>query len=109
MGNRRNMPRCIVLVCDSAGIGALPDAASYGDAPGANTIANVAARVGGLALPNFGRLGLGNLTAITGVAPVARPEAFVARLREQSKGKDTITGHWEMAGIRVETPFPTYP
>jgi phosphopentomutase len=103
------MPRCIVLVCDSAGIGALPDAASYGDAPGANTIANVAARVGGLSLPNFERLGLGNLTAIKGVASVVSPEAFVARLHEQSAGKDTITGHWEMAGIRVRTPFPTYP
>ena len=102
------MPRCIVLVCDSAGIGALPDAASYGDAPGANTIANVAASVGRLAVPNFERLGLGNLTAIHGVAPVVRPEAFVARLYEQSKGKDTITGHWEMAGIHVQTPFPTY-
>lgn len=103
------MPRCVVLVCDSVGIGALADAASYGDAPGANTVGNVAARVGGLALPNFERLGLGNLTAISGVAPVVAPEAFVARLCEQSKGKDTITGHWEMAGIEVRTPFPTYP
>jgi phosphopentomutase len=109
MGKRRIMPRCIVLVCDSVGIGALPDAASYGDAPGANTVANVAARVGGLTVPNFERLGLGNLTAIQGVPSVVGPEAFVARLHEQSKGKDTITGHWEMAGIHVRTPFPTYP
>jgi phosphopentomutase len=103
------MPRCVVIVCDSAGIGALPDARNYGDAPGANTIGNVAARVGGLALPNFARLGLGNLTEIVGVAPVAHPAAFVARLFERSKGKDTITGHWEMAGICTEVPFPTYP
>jgi phosphopentomutase len=103
------MPRCVVLVCDSAGVGALPDARSYGDAPGADTIGNTAARVGGLALPHFERLGLGNLTAIAGVAPAARPEAFVARLSERSKGKDTITGHWEMAGILTEVPFPTYP
>jgi phosphopentomutase len=103
------MSRCLVIVCDSAGIGALADAASYGDAPGANTIANVAARVGGLALPNFARLGLGNLATIAGVPAAERPQAFVARLGEESKGKDTITGHWEMAGILTETPFPTYP
>ncbi|HTV75222.1 MAG TPA: hypothetical protein VME66_16130, partial [Candidatus Acidoferrales bacterium] len=75
-------------MCDSAGIGALADAASYGDAPGANTIANVAARVGGLSLPNFARLGLGNLASIAGVAAAEHPEAFVARLCEESKGKD---------------------
>jgi phosphopentomutase len=103
------MPRCVVIVCDSAGIGALPDAGAYGDAPGANTIANVAARVGGLSLPALQRLGLGNLAPLVGVAPAQRPEAFVARLREESKGKDTITGHWEMAGILTDEPFPTYP
>ncbi len=103
------MPRCVVIVLDSAGIGAMPDAASYGDAPGANTIANVAQRCGGLRLPNFERLGLGNLTAVRGVAAVAEPAAFVARLAEESKGKDTITGHWEMMGIHTEVPFPTYP
>jgi phosphopentomutase len=103
------MTRCIVIVLDSGGIGALPDAAAYGDAPGANTIGNVAERVGGLALPNFERLGLGRLTRIRGVAAAEAPAAFVARLAETSKGKDTITGHWEMAGIHTETPFPTYP
>jgi phosphopentomutase len=103
------MTRCIVIVLDSGGIGALPDAATYGDAPGANTIGNVAARVGGLSLPNFERLGLGHLTAIRGVAPVREPAAFVARLGETSKGKDTITGHWEMAGIHTAIPFPTFP
>lgn len=86
----------------------MPDAVSYGDAPGANTIANVAARVGGLVLPNLRRLGLGNLTSINGLEPVEHPEAFTARLAERSRGKDTITGHWEMMGILTETPFPTY-
>jgi phosphopentomutase len=94
---------------DSAGVGALPDAASFGDAPAANTIGNVAQGVGGLRLPHFERLGLGRTTAIRGVAAVDRPAGAVGRLREKSRGKDTITGHWEMAGIVTETPFPTYP
>ena len=103
------MARGIVIVLDSGGVGALPDALAYGDAAGANTLGNTAAHMGGLSLPNFERLGLGNLTTIAGLAPVASPEAYVARLRERSKGKDTITGHWEMAGIHTEVPFPTYP
>src|ERR1700693_160096 len=103
------MPRCVVIVLDSGGVGALSDAVAYGDSPGANTLGNTARHVGGLALPNFERLGLGNLTEIAGVAPLSSPAASVARLRETSKGKDTITGHWEMAGIHTEVPFPTYP
>jgi phosphopentomutase len=103
------MPRCVVIVLDSGGIGALPDAAAYGDAPGANTLGNIARHLGGLALPNFARLGLGNLTEIPGLSRSPSPAAYVARLRETSKGKDTITGHWEMAGIHTEVPFPTYP
>lgn len=103
------MARVLVFVMDSAGVGALPDAATYGDAPRANTIGNVAERLGGLTMPNFERLGLGRITKIRGVSAVERPLAAVGRLREQSKGKDTITGHWEMAGIITEVPFPTYP
>jgi phosphopentomutase len=103
------MTRFVTIVLDSGGVGALPDAYFYGDAPGANTLGNVSRRVGGLHLPNFERLGLGCLTHLTGVAPAAAPAARVARLRERSKGKDTITGHWEMAGIITEVPFPTYP
>jgi phosphopentomutase len=103
------MARVLAFVMDSAGVGALPDASSYGDAPLANTIGNVAERLGGLHLPNFEQLGLGRITPIRGVAAVERPEAAVGRLAERSKGKDTITGHWEMAGIVTEVPFPTYP
>jgi phosphopentomutase len=103
------MPRFVVFVIDSGGVGALDDASAYGDAPGANTLGNTARRLGGLHLPNFTALGLGCLTEIAGVPAVAQPRARVARLRERSKGKDTITGHWEMAGIITETPFPTYP
>src|SRR5450755_4149901 len=102
------MPRVLAFVMDSAGVGALPDASSYGDAPKANTIGNVAERLGGLRLPNFEQLGLGRVTPIRGVAAVDHPLAAVGRLAEQSKGKDTITGHWEMAGIVTEIPFPTY-
>jgi phosphopentomutase len=103
------MSRFAAFVIDSGGVGALDDARAYGDAPGADTIGNVARALGGLSLPNFARLGLGCLTDIRGVGPNAEPRARVARLRERSKGKDTITGHWEMAGIVTETPFPTYP
>lgn len=103
------MTRTVTIVLDSGGVGALPDAGVYGDAPDANTLGNVARRVGGLHLPNFERLGLGSLTEIAGVTPAASPLARVARLRERSKGKDTITGHWEMAGIITDVPFPTYP
>jgi phosphopentomutase len=101
--------RFITIVLDSGGVGALPDFHDYGDASGANTLGNVARRVGGLSLPSFERLGLGNVTTIEGVAPMARPRARVGRLRERSRGKDTITGHWEMAGIITAVPFPTYP
>ena len=103
------MARSVTIVLDSGGVGALPDFAAYGDAPGANTIGNVARSVGGLALPNFARLGLGVLSDIEGVEPTARPLARVARLRERSRGKDTITGHWEMMDVITEVPFPTFP
>lgn len=103
------MARFVTIVLDSGGVGALPDAGTYGDAPGANTLGNVARRIGGLHLPNFERLGLGCLTELAGVSAVPEPAARVARLRERSRGKDTITGHWEMAGIVTEVPFPTYP
>jgi phosphopentomutase len=103
------MKRVVAIVIDSGGIGALPDAAQYGDAPGANTIGNVARRLGTLRLPNFERFGLGLLLKLDGVPAVARPRARVARLIERSRGKDTITGHWEMMGVITSVPFPTYP
>ncbi|MBV8600226.1 MAG: phosphopentomutase [Candidatus Eremiobacteraeota bacterium] len=103
------MARMVTLVLDSAGVGALPDAGAYGDVAGANTLGNVAEHVGGLRLPRLGGLGFGEVTAIRGVPPLDEPPAAVGRLRERSRGKDTITGHWEMAGIVTEIPFPTYP
>ncbi len=101
-------PRAIVLVLDSVGVGELPDAAAYGDV-GSNTLGNVARAVGGLSMPNLGAMGLGNITAIVGVAAEPRPRASWGRNREASAGKDTTTGHWEMMGMRLERPFPTYP
>lgn len=101
--------RFVTIVLDSGGVGALEDFKHYGDAAGANTLGNVARAVGGLALPHFGQLGIGNITKLEGVAANPDPQARVGRLRERSRGKDTITGHWEMAGIITAEPFPTYP
>ncbi|HEY3297756.1 MAG TPA: phosphopentomutase [Armatimonadota bacterium] len=106
--NLKTDMRLIVVVLDGAGIGAMPDAADYGDV-GSNTLANTAHALGGLDLPNLQSLGLGNLAAIDGVPPNAECTGSYGVMRELSKGKDTITGHWEMMGIVTERPFPTYP
>jgi phosphopentomutase len=100
--------RAIILVADGVGCGGAPDAADYGDA-GADTLGNLARAVGGLALPNLGALGLGNLTDIAGVPPVAAPEGAWGAMCEASAGKDTITGHWEMAGLVTNEAMPTFP
>jgi phosphopentomutase len=100
--------RVILIVLDSVGCGDAPDADEYGD-EGANTLANTARVVGGLKLPNLGQLGLGNLTAIEGVPPVTRTSGVYGRLTESSAGKDTTTGHWELMGVPLAKPFPTYP
>jgi phosphopentomutase len=101
--------RVVAIVIDSGGVGALPDFAAYGDVPGADTIGNVSRSVGPLQMPNFESYGLGALTTIRGLSPAAQPRARVARLRERSTGKDTVTGHWEMSGILTSQPFPVYP
>lgn len=100
--------RVILIVIDSVGIGALPDAPAWGDA-GSNTVGNMARRLGHLALPNLGRLGLGNLTEIPGTPPEPKAEGAFGRMALASVGKDTMTGHWEMVGIRPDAPFRTYP
>jgi phosphopentomutase len=102
------VPRVLLLVCDSFGVGDAPDAEAYGDA-GSDTLGNTARAVGGLRAPNLGALGLGMLTTIEGVAPAAEPGTAHGRLTERSAGKDTTTGHWEMAGIVLDRPFPLYP
>ncbi len=102
------MRRVILIVLDSVGVGATPDAADYGDL-GADTLGNTAAAVGGLALPNLGGLGLGNLRPVPGVPAVGAPAARFTKLAEASQGKDTVTGHWELAGVISDTPFATFP
>src|SRR4051794_2131213 len=100
--------RAIIIVADGAGCGGAPDAAEYGDA-GADTLGNLARAAGGLALPNLQALGLGNLTAIAGVREAAAPRAAWGVMREASAGKDTITGHWEMAGVVTTQAMATFP
>jgi phosphopentomutase len=102
--------RVILIVLDSVGVGALPDAASYGTQdPVSNTLANTARAVGGLKLPHLGRIGLGNVLSIEGVPAVVAPSGAYGRMAEGSKGKDTTIGHWEIAGLCSSEPFPTYP
>ena len=100
--------RAAVIVIDACGAGALPDAADYGDPVDANTLAHVAAGVGGLHVPTLERLGLGSIVPIEGVAPASDP-ALHGRLRPLGPGKDSTTGHWELMGVVVDKPLPTYP
>ncbi|HLM87241.1 MAG TPA: phosphopentomutase [Solirubrobacteraceae bacterium] len=99
--------RAFVLVMDACGVGALPDAASYGD-QGTNTLAHVAEAVGGLELPALQALGLGSILALQGVPASADP-AIHGRLHALGAGKDSISGHWELMGVVLEHPLPTYP
>lgn len=100
--------RITVIVLDGVGIGAAPDAADYGD-EGTNSIANVAKVLGGIDLPNMQKLGLGNITEIAGVPTTDQPEGGYGKMQPLSAGKDTISGHWEMMGIYLPEPSPTYP
>ncbi|MGM9540314.1 phosphopentomutase [Anaerovibrio sp.] len=99
--------RIFTVVLDSVGIGAAGDAAAFGD-EGADTLGHIADSVEGLAIPNLRRLGLANLRDLHGVAPAPEPEGYFACLREASNGKDTMTGHWEMMGLHITTPFKTF-
>jgi len=101
--------RVIWIVLDSAGIGAMPDAAKYGASdPASDTIGNIA-RIRGLHVPNLARLGLGNIKLLAGIEASHSPAASYGRCALASPGKDTTTGHWEMAGIHLAKPFPLYP
>lgn len=100
--------RAIILILDACGVGELPDAARYGDA-GSSTIPNVARAVGGLKMPNCQTLGLGNIVPIDGVPPASHPTGSFGKMIEQSPGKDSTTGHWELAGVILDQPFPVFP
>ena len=92
-----------VIVLDSVGVGALPDAAQFGDV-GAHTLDHTL-QATGVALPNFQRLGLGNIAGVAALKPAQRPQASFGRMNERSPGKDTTTGHWEFVGVVLEHPF----
>jgi len=100
--------RAFLVVLDGVGIGALPDAGDYGDA-GSHTLRHVAEANGGLRLPTLERLGLGRVAPLPGVRVLSDPRGAFGRMAERSKGKDSTTGHWELAGLVSERAFPTYP
>jgi phosphopentomutase len=100
--------RATIIVLDGVGCGDAPDAAAFGD-EGANTLANTAEAVGDLDLPNLQALGLGNVTEIRGVPPTDDPRASWGAMVEKSAAKATLAGHWEMMGLVLEDPLPTYP
>ncbi len=100
--------RAAIIVLDGLGIGGAPDSAAYGDA-GSDTLGNVARRAGGLSLPRLAALGLGHCGSIAGVPPVPAPGAAHGICEPVSAGKDSTTGHWEICGLTLAEPFPTYP
>ena len=99
--------RIHLVVLDSVGIGEAPDAKEFGD-EGANTLGHIA-EVAGLSVPNMQKMGLGNIAPLTGIDSVETPKAYYTKLEEQSVGKDTMTGHWEISGLRIDTPFRVFP
>jgi len=100
--------KVVLVVLDSVGIGELPDAELYGD-KGSNTLGNIAKNVKGFSIPNLEALGIGSIEGVENLIKCENPEGIYGRCSELSKGKDTITGHWEMAGVILETPLQTYP
>jgi phosphopentomutase len=106
-GGERHARRAIVLVIDACGVGALPDAGAYGD-EGTNTLAHVAEAVHGLQVPALESLGLGSILPLRGVRTIDDP-AIHGRLHPLGPGKDSITGHWELMGVVLDRPLPTYP
>lgn len=99
--------RVFVVVMDSLGVGAMPDSADFGDI-GVNTLGHISESVDTFEIPNLQKLGMANITPLKQVAPVEHPLAYYGKLREKSRGKDTMTGHWEMMGLEVTKPFQTF-
>jgi phosphopentomutase len=100
--------RAAIIVLDGVGIGEAPDAPQYGDV-GSNTLGNLARAVNGMDLPNLQHVGLGNIARLAGVAPTETPQGAWGLMTPRSAGKDSTTGHWEIAGVHLAKPFPTYP
>ena len=97
-----------VIVMDSVGIGEAPDADQFGDA-GSNTLGHIAEKMNGLNMPNMEKLGLSNIRELKGINKTEKPAAFYGMMQEASVGKDTMTGHWEIMGLNIDTPFKVYP
>lgn len=106
--NKNPYKRIFLIVMDSVGIGEAPDAAKFGD-QGADTFGHIAERMNGLTMPNMGKLGLSNIREIKGIEKAERPLAVFTKMKEASNGKDTMTGHWEMMGLQIQTPFRVFP
>lgn len=106
--NKPRFKRICFIVLDSVGIGALPDAPEFGD-EGAHTLGHILEKVPHMKLPNMQKLGLGNIAEIPPLDPVDKPQAYYGKMKEVSAGKDTMTGHWELMGLKIDTPFNTYP
>lgn len=100
--------RVIVIVLDGLGVGEAPDANIYGD-EGSNSVGNTAEKIGGLTVPNMQKLGFGNIIPIAGVSETGDVRGAWGKLQPKSAGKDSVTGHWELMGVYLEQPFPTYP
>lgn len=100
--------RIHLLVMDSVGIGEAPDAEKFND-KGADTFGHIAEKMNGLHMPNMGKLGLSNIREIKGIEKAAAPLAYYTKMQEASNGKDTMTGHWEIMGLNIETPFQVFP
>lgn len=100
--------RVFLIVMDSVGIGEAPDAKGFGD-EGAHTLLHIAEEMKGLHMPNMEQLGLSNIEVIPGIEPAEKPMAYYTKMQEASNGKDTMTGHWEIMGLNIETPFRVFP
>ncbi|MGG3564959.1 phosphopentomutase [Neobacillus rhizosphaerae] len=100
--------RIFIIVMDSVGIGEAPDAERFGD-KGSDTLGHIAERMNGLNMPNMGKLGLSNIRELKGIEKAEKPLAFYTKMMEASNGKDTMTGHWEIMGLNIQTPFRVFP
>ncbi|MCD5323070.1 MULTISPECIES: phosphopentomutase [Pontibacillus] len=99
--------RVFLIVLDSVGIGEAPDAEQFND-KGADTLGHIAEHMKGLSMPNMGGLGLSNIRPLQGIEPAEKPMAHYTKMQEASNGKDTMTGHWEIMGLYIDTPFRTF-
>lgn len=104
----KRFQRIHLIVLDSVGIGEAPDAAAFGD-EGSDTLGHIAEKMNGLYMPNMAALGLSNIKEIQGIPKANHPAAFWTKMQEASNGKDTMTGHWEIMGLRIDVPFQVFP